>query len=80
MGHFARDCRAPQREQQWRMERRQGQSWGRTTQGEEEQDAPAQEPRDKADSWLRAVAEEDDKVKNMILRDLVGRNKDFLNA
>jgi hypothetical protein len=50
------------------MERRQGQSWGRMTQGEEEQDAPAQEPRDKADSWLRAVAEEDDKVKNMILR------------
>jgi hypothetical protein len=28
MGHFARDCRAPQREQQWRSERRQGQSWG----------------------------------------------------
>jgi hypothetical protein len=40
MGHFARDCRAPQREQQWRMERRQGQSWGRKAQGEEEQDAP----------------------------------------
>jgi hypothetical protein len=37
-------------------------------------------PRDKADSWLRAVAEEDDEVKNMILRDLVGRDKDFLNA
>jgi hypothetical protein len=28
MGHFARDCRAPRREQQWRTERRQGQSWG----------------------------------------------------
>jgi hypothetical protein len=28
MGHFARDCRAPRREQQWRSERRQGQSWG----------------------------------------------------
>jgi hypothetical protein len=38
------------------------------------------EPRDKADSWLRAVAEEDDEVKNMILRDLIGKNKDFLNA
>jgi hypothetical protein len=36
--------------------------------------------RDKADSWLRAVAGEDDKVKNMILRDLVGGDKDFLNA
>jgi hypothetical protein len=35
---------------------------------------------DKADSWLRAVAEEDDEVKNMILRDLIGKNKDFLNA
>jgi hypothetical protein len=42
--------------------------------------APTLEPRDKADSWLRAVAEEDDEVKNMILRDLVGKNKDFLNA
>jgi hypothetical protein len=80
MGHFARDCRAPQREQQWRMERKQGQSWGRMAQGEEEQDVPTQEPRDKADSWLHAVAEEDNKVKNMILRDLVERNKDFLNA
>jgi hypothetical protein len=78
MGHFARDCRAPRREQQWRLERRQGQSWGRQARDEEE--LPEPEPRDKADSWLRAVAEEDDKVKNMILRDLVGKNKDFLNA
>jgi uncharacterized protein YciU (UPF0263 family) len=62
------------------MERRQGQSWGRTAHDEEEQEGPALEPRDKADSWLRAVAEEDDEVKNMILRDLVGKNKDFLNA
>jgi hypothetical protein len=80
MGHFARDCRAPRREQQWRSERRQGQSWGRQTQDEEEQEMSTLEPRDKADSWLRAVAEEDDKVKNMILQDLVGKNKDFLNA
>jgi hypothetical protein len=80
MGHFARDCRAPRREQQWRTERRQGQSWGRTAQGEEARDEPMPEPRDKADSWLRAVAEEDDEVKNMILQDLVGKNKDFLNA
>jgi hypothetical protein len=81
MGHFSRDCRAPRRAQQWRMERKQGQSWGRTAHEEEaEQDAPTLEPRDKANSWLRAVAEEDDKVKNMILRDLVGKNKDFLNA
>jgi hypothetical protein len=80
MGHFARDCRAPRREQQWRSERRQGQSWGRVTQDEDEREMPAPEPRDKADSWLRAVAEEDDKVKNMILQDLVGKNKDFLNA
>jgi hypothetical protein len=80
MGHFARDCRAPRQEQQWRSERRQGQSWGRQARDEDEQDAPTIEPRDKADSWLRAVAEEDDKVKNMILRDLVGKNKDFLNA
>jgi hypothetical protein len=70
----------PQREKQWRSERRQGQSWGQKAQGEEEQELPEQEPRDKADSWLHAVAEEDDKVKNMILRDLVGKNKDFLNA
>jgi hypothetical protein len=62
------------------MERRQGQSWGRTAQDEEEQDALMPEPRDKADSWLRAVVEEDDEVKNMILRDLVRKNKDFLNA
>jgi hypothetical protein len=80
MGHFARDCRAPQREQQWRSERRQGQSWGRQARDEEERELSEPEPRDKADSWLRAIAEEDDKVKNMILRDLVGKNKDFLNA
>jgi hypothetical protein len=80
MGHFSRDCRAPRRAQQWRIERRQGQSWGRTAHDEEEQDTPTSEPRDKADSWLRAVAEEDDEVKNMILWDLVGKNKDFLNA
>jgi hypothetical protein len=78
MGHFARECRAPRREQQWRSERRQGQSWGRQARDEEE--LPEPEPRDKADSWLCAVAEEDDEVKNMILRDLVGKNKDFLNA
>jgi hypothetical protein len=62
------------------MERRQGQSWGRKARDEEEQELLEQEPRDKADSWLRAVAEEDNKVKNMILRDLVRKNKDFLNA
>jgi hypothetical protein len=78
MGHFTRDCRAPRQEQQWRSERRQGQSWGRQARDEEE--LPELKPRDKADSWLRAVAEEDDEVKNMILRDLVGKNKDFLNA
>jgi hypothetical protein len=37
-------------------------------------------PRDKADSWLCAVAGEEDEVKNMILRDLIGGDKDFLNA
>jgi hypothetical protein len=41
---------------------------------------PDEEPRDKANAWLHAVAEENDEVKNMILRDLVGKNKDFLNA
>jgi hypothetical protein len=75
MGHFTRDCRAPRREQQWRSERRQGQSWGRQAQDEEE--LPEPEPRDKADSWLRVVAEEDDEVKNMILRDLVGKKYGF---
>jgi hypothetical protein len=62
------------------MERRQGQSRGRNVQDEEEQELLEPEPRDKADSWLRVVAEEDDEVKNMILQDLVGKNKDFLNA
>jgi hypothetical protein len=80
MGHFARDCRAPRQEQQWRSERSQGQSWGRQARDEEEQGLPEPEPRDKADSWLRAVAGEDDEVKNIILRDLVGKNKDFFNA
>jgi hypothetical protein len=80
MGHFARDCRAPRRDAQWRVERRQGQTWGRTAQEEEEEkETPDQAPRDKADSWLRAVAGEEDEVKNMILRDLMGE-KDFLNA
>jgi hypothetical protein len=62
------------------MERRQGQSWGQAAQDKEEKEVPEQEPRDKANSWLWAVAEEEDEVKNMILRDLVRRNKDFLNT
>ena len=76
MGHFARDCRAPRRERQWRSERRQGQTWGRVTQEEEE----PKTAHEKADSWLRGAASEDDEVKNMILRDLMGGDKDFLNA
>jgi hypothetical protein len=80
MGHFARDCRAPCRERQQRMERRQGQSWGQTAQNEEENKMPEPAPRDKADSWLRAIARENNKVKNMILKDLIGADKDFLNA
>jgi hypothetical protein len=53
---------------------------GRTAQEDEgEEETPDQAPRDKADSWLRAIAEEEDEVKNMILRDLMGQ-KDFLNA
>ena len=76
MGHFARDCRAPRRERQWRSERRQGQTWGRVAQEEEE----PKTAREKADSWLRGAAGEDDEVKNMILRDLMGGDKDFLNA
>jgi hypothetical protein len=51
------------------MDRQQGQAWGRTTQDKEEKEAPEQAPRDKADSWLHAVAGEDDEVKNMILRE-----------
>ena len=35
---------------------------------------------EKADSWLRGAASKDDEVKNMILRDLMGGDKDFLNA
>jgi hypothetical protein len=62
------------------MERRQGQSWGRTAQDEEERETPDKEPRDKADAWLRVVAEENNEVKNMILWDLIGKNKDFLNT
>ena len=77
MGHFARDCRAPRKERQWRAERRQGQTWGRTAQGEEEEQKTACE---KADSWLHGAAGEDDEVKNLILRDLMGGDKDFLNA
>jgi hypothetical protein len=49
-------------------------------QDEEEKEAPEQAPRDKANSWLCAVAGEDNEVKNMILRDLVRGDKDFLNA
>ena len=76
MGHFARDCRAPHRERQWRAECKQGQTWRRATQDEEE----LKTPREKADSWLHAVAGEDDEVKNLILWDLMGGDKDFLNA
>jgi hypothetical protein len=80
MGHFTRDCRAPRQDRQWRVERQQGRAWGRTTHDDEEKETPEQAPRDKADSWLRAVAGEGDEVKNMILKDLMGGDKDFLNA
>ena len=76
MGHFARDCRAPHRERQWRAERKQGQAWGRMVQEEGE----PKTARERADSWLRVAAGEDDEVKNLILRDLMGGDKDFLNA
>ena len=76
MGHFARDCRAPKRERQWRTERKQGQTWGRMAQEDEE----VKTPREKVDAWLCATAGEEDEVKNLILRDLVGGDKDFLNA
>ena len=76
MGHFARNCRAPRKERQWRSERRQGQTWGRMAQEEEE----PKTPHEKVDSWLRAAAGEDDEVKNLILWDLMGGDKDFLNA
>jgi hypothetical protein len=62
------------------VERQQGQAWGRTTHDKEEKEVPEKVPRDKANSWLCAVAGEEDKVKNMILRDLIGGEKDFLNA
>ena len=75
MGHFACNCRAPRKERQWRSERRQGQTWGRMAQEEE-----PKTPHEKVDSWLRAAAGEDDEVKNLILWDLMGGDKDFLNA
>jgi hypothetical protein len=62
------------------MEQQQGQAWGWTTHDKEEKEMLEQAPRDKANSWLRAVAGEGDEVKNMILRDLIGGDKDFLNA
>ena len=77
MGHFAHDCRAPRRERQWRSKCWQGQTWGRATQ---EDEGGQRTPRKKADAWLRGAACEDDEVKNMILRDLMGGDKDFLNA
>ena len=76
MGHFAHNCRAPRRERQWRAECTQGQAWGRTAQEDEEPKTACE----KADSWLCGAAGEDDEVKNMILRDLMGGDKDFLNA
>ena len=76
MGHFAQDCKAPRREQQWCTERKQGQTWGRVAQ-EEDKPKTSQE---KADAWLQGAAGEDNEVKNLILRDLMGGDKDFLNA
>ena len=76
MGHFARDCRAPHRERQWHSERKQGQTWGRTAKEEEE----PKTAHEKVDSWLHGAAGEDNEVKNLILRDLMGGDKDFLNA
>ena len=48
MGHFARNCRAPRKEKQWRSERKQGQTWGRITQDDEE----PKTAREKADSFM----------------------------
>ena len=38
-----------------------------------------EQPKDKAQAWLRVVAEEDEEVKDTILQELIG-DKDFQNA
>ena len=63
IGHFARDCRKP---------RRANSSNTRTSTTEER-------PKEKAQAWLRAVAEEDEEVKDMILQELMG-DEDFQDA
>ena len=45
-----------------------------------QEEEEAKTPREKADAWLRVAAGEEDEVKNLILRDLMGGDKDFLNA
>ena len=62
-GHFAQDCRKP----------KQASSSGMHT------TATGEQPKDKAQAWLRAVAEEDEEVKDAILQELIG-DKDFQNT
>ena len=38
-----------------------------------------EQPKDKAQAWLRAVAEEDEEVKEAILQELMG-DEDFQNT
>ena len=63
IGHFARDC--------WKPRRASGSNTRASTTREQ--------PQEKAQAWLRAVAEEDEEVKDMILQELMG-DEDFQNA
>ena len=62
-GHFAWDCRKPR------------QPSGSNTRAS----TTKEQPQEKAQAWLRAVAEEDEEVKDMILQELMG-DEDFQDA
>jgi hypothetical protein len=81
-GHMIRDCRQPP--QQWQWQPRQSTSQGRQTETDKyEQVARVttdnRNPQQKADDWLKNIANEDDKTKDTIMQTL-WKQEDFPNA
>jgi hypothetical protein len=81
-GHMIRDCRQPPQQRQWQP--RQTTSQGRQTETDEYEQvacvvADNRNPQQKADDWLKNIANKDDETKDAIMQ-MLWKQEDFPNA
>jgi hypothetical protein len=81
-GHMIRDCRQPPQQRQWQS--RQGTSQGCQTETDEYEQvaqvvADNRNPQQKADDWLKNIANKDDETKDAIMQTL-WKQEDFPSA